>query len=127
MIGEISFKCLIFWQYCILTPSQMFDWILNMPLLPVKNKGKIILYEKLKNLRPLFMDGVQLAQAYRATPRRQFTFYHSVPRSSWYSFDQPQNDKKAELTFELPNGFELGTPVLGIQHTNHYDNWEDIC
>ena len=24
-----------------------------------------------------------------ATSRRQFTFYHSVPRNSWYSFHQP--------------------------------------
>ena len=40
------------------------------------------------------MDEVQLAQAYRATTRRQFTFYHSVPRSSWYSLNQPQNDKR---------------------------------
>ena len=30
------------------------------------------------NLQPLFMDGVQLCQGYRATSRRQFTFYHSV-------------------------------------------------
>ena len=25
------------------------------------------------------MEGVQLSQGYRATSRRQFTFYHSVP------------------------------------------------
>ena len=35
-----------------------------------------------KTLWPLFMDGVQLSQSYRATTRRQFT------RSSWYSFNQ---------------------------------------
>ena len=29
-----------------------------------------------KTLRPLFIDGVQLPQGYRATMRRQFTFYH---------------------------------------------------
>ena len=29
-----------------------------------------------KTLWPLFMDGVQLPQGYRATTRRQFTFYH---------------------------------------------------
>ena len=32
--------------------------------------------EKKKALWPLFMDGVQLPQGYRATTRRQFTFYH---------------------------------------------------
>ena len=26
--------------------------------------------------------------------RRQFTFYHSVPRNSWYSFYQPQKDER---------------------------------
>ena len=29
-----------------------------------------------------------------ATSRRQFTFYHSVPRNSWYSFYQPQKDER---------------------------------
>ena len=33
---------------------------------------------------PLFMDRVQLPKVYRATTRRQFTFYHSVPKNSWY-------------------------------------------
>ena len=28
-----------------------------------------------------------------ATSRRQFTFYHSVPRNSWNSFYQPQKDR----------------------------------
>ena len=31
---------------------------------------------KKKTLRPLFMAGVQLCQDYRATTRRQLTFYH---------------------------------------------------
>ena len=35
------------------------------------------------------MDGVQLSQGYRAIARRQFTFYHYSPRSSWYSLGQP--------------------------------------
>ena len=33
-----------------------------------------------------------LSQGYRATMKRQFTFYHLVPRSSWYSIDQPKMD-----------------------------------
>ena len=56
----------------------MFDWILNMPLLPVKNK-EIILYEKLKTLWSLFMDGIQLSQGYRATLKRQFYFLPLIP------------------------------------------------
>ena len=40
-----------------------------------------------KTIWPLFMDGVQLSQGYKVTMRKQFTFYHSVPRSFWYSID----------------------------------------
>ena len=36
--------------------------------------------EKLLTLWPLFMDGAKLPEDYRATTRRQFPFYHSVPR-----------------------------------------------
>ena len=36
--------------------------------------------KKTLTLWPLFMDGVQLSQGCRATTRRQFPFYHSVPR-----------------------------------------------
>ena len=43
---------------------------------------------------PLFIDGVQLSQGYRATTRRGFTFYHSVPRSSWYPFNRPRKDER---------------------------------
>ena len=47
-----------------------------------------------KDLSPLFIDGVQLSQSYRTTTRRQFTFYHLVPRISWYSFDRPRKDAR---------------------------------
>ena len=47
-----------------------------------------------KALWPLFMDRVQLPKVYRATTRRQFIFYHSVPKNSWYPFDQPQKDRR---------------------------------
>ena len=33
------------------------------------------------------MDVVQLSQGYRATKKRQFTFYRTLPRSSWYLFN----------------------------------------
>ena len=45
----------------------------------------IVMYNKehlKKTLWPFLINGVQLSQGYRATTRRQFTFYHSVPRSS---------------------------------------------
>ena len=58
----------------------MFDWVLNLSLLCVKNKKLVILHEKLKTLQLFFMDGVHLSQGYRTTARRQFTFYHSESR-----------------------------------------------
>ena len=63
----------------------MFNWVLNTPLLPAKVKETNDL-KKLKTLWPLFMNGVQLSQDYRAITRRQFTFYHSVPRCAWYPY-----------------------------------------
>ena len=35
----------------------------------------------------------------RATMRRQFTFYHSVPRNSWYSFNRPRKDERLSQTW----------------------------
>ena len=51
-----------------------------------------------------------------ATSRRQFTFYHSNPRSSWYSFYWPwiSGGWKVESTLEPPSGFEHRTPGLAL-------------
>ena len=37
-----------------------------------------------------------------ATSRRQFTFYHSVPRNSWYSFYQPRKDERLNRPWSHP-------------------------
>ena len=37
-----------------------------------------------------------------ATSRRQFTFYHSVPRNSWYSFYQPRKDERLSRRWSHP-------------------------
>ena len=47
-----------------------------------------------KTLWPLFMDRAQLPKVCRASTWRQFTFYHSLPRNSWYPFDQPYKDER---------------------------------
>ena len=57
----------------------VFHFMLNIPFLK-------------KNMA-FFMDGVQLSQGYRATMRKQFTFWHLLTRSLWYSTDRPPNDK----------------------------------
>ena len=38
----------------------------------------------------------------RATSRRQCTFYHEVPRSSWYSFYQPRKDERLSWPWRHP-------------------------
>ena len=37
-----------------------------------------------------------------ATLRRHFTFYHSVPRNSWYSFYRPQKDERLSQPWSHP-------------------------
>ena len=56
------------------------------------------------------MDRVQLSQECRATTRRQFAFYHKVPQSSWYPFDQPQKDERLSRPWCHPVLLNLGTP-----------------
>ena len=53
-------------------------------------------------MAPFFMDGVQLPQGYTATSRRQFTFYHSVPRNFWYSFYRPRKDERLGQPWSHP-------------------------
>ena len=38
----------------------------------------------------------------RATWRRQFTFYHKVPRNPWYSFHRPRKDERLSRTWSYP-------------------------
>ena len=37
-----------------------------------------------------------------ATSRRQLTFYHSVPRNSWYSFYRPRKDERLSRPWSHP-------------------------
>ena len=76
------------------------------------------------------MDVVQLSKGYRATKRRQFTFYHSVPRSSWYSFNRSRKDERMSLSWSYPVVFNprlldwksiaLITTIIGkyVQYVN---------
>ena len=54
------------------------------------------------------MDGVQLSKGYQATLRRQFTFYHSVPKISWYSFNQLWEDERLSQFWGHPVVLNLG-------------------
>ena len=70
----------------------------------------------LSTLVPLPMDGVQQSQGNRATMTRQFTFYHSVPRSFWCSFDGHRKDERLSRPWRysvvLTHGLWIGNPVL---------------
>ena len=84
----------LFWVFLKCTVvSDIYEHVLlkkagQLEKLVENKKNKKCLQQKLKSLCSLFMDEVQLSQVYRATMRRQFTFYQSVPWSSWYSFNQ---------------------------------------
>ena len=57
-----------------------------------------IIFHLTKNLKkklygPFFRMGFNCPKA-RATSRRQFTFYHSVPKNSQYSFYRPWKDER---------------------------------
>ena len=69
-----------------------------------------------KTLWPLFMDGVQLPQCYRATTRRRFTFCHLVPRNSWCSFDRPRKDERLSQSWSHP--VVLNKELLGWESSN---------
>ena len=45
-----------------------------------------------------------------ATSRRQFTFYHSVPRNSWYSFYRPRKDERLSQPWSHPVVLITGLP-----------------
>ena len=65
------------------------------------------------------MDGVQLYQGYRATKRKQFTFYHEVPRKSWYSLDRPRKDERLSQIWSHPickqtNTYYITGPKLAM-------------
>ena len=44
----------------------------------------------------------------RATLRRQFTFYHEVPRNFWYSFYWPQKDERLSWPWTHPVVLKMG-------------------
>ena len=63
----------------------MYICFLSITKLFISNKTQLAIKHKKKKL------GVSLR---RATSRRQFNFYHQVPRDSWYLSYQPQKDEQ---------------------------------
>ena len=52
-----------------------------------------------------------------ATSRRQFTFYHSVPRNSWYSFYRPRKDKRLSRPWSHPVVLSTGPLIENPEAT----------
>ena len=59
-----------------------------------------------------------------ATSRRQFTFYHSVPRKSWYSFYRPRKDERLSRPWS-----HLNLSVLVTYHKvlQCWKTWGLLC
>ena len=78
---------------------------LGMALSSVLNKSKSAITSlfniKKKNYGPFLWMGFNCLRA-TATSRRQFTFYHSVPRKSWYSFYRPRKDERLSRPWSHP-------------------------
>ena len=55
-----------------------------------------------------FYGWFQLPEGYRATMRRLFTFYNSVPRVSWYSFGWPWKDERLSRSWSHPVVLDTG-------------------
>ena len=77
-----------FMTFFIITFFYLFGTVLFTSCLLYFYPWKYFIKLKKNHYGPFSVDGVQLSQGYRATTRRQFTFYHSFPRNSWYSFDR---------------------------------------
>ena len=70
----------------------------------MNHTNKVILvlsYFKKKLYGPFLWMGFNCLKA-TATSRRQFTFYHSVPRNSWYSFYRPWKDERLRRPWSHP-------------------------
>ena len=77
--------------------TARISWIIQVSLTESKNVTKVWFKEKkplkTKLYGPFLWIRFNCLKA-TATSRRQFTFYHSVPRNSWYSFYRPQKDER---------------------------------
>ena len=55
------------------------------------------------------------------TSRRQYTFYHKVPRYSWYSFYQPRKDERLSQPSSHPVVLNTG-PLDSNLYSNFFQN-----
>ena len=101
-------------KVCKIPPRLPCWWIILIFFGNQTRQGETVMFSlKLlllkKTLRLLFMDGVQLSQGYRASARRQFTFYYSAPWTSRYLFNQPCMDERLSWLWIHPAVLNLGS------------------
>ena len=72
-----------------------------------KNDWFELLWKKTWTLWPLFRDGFYCLKCNSVTSR-QSTFYHSVFKISWYSFNRHGEDEKMSQSLSHPLGLNLG-------------------
>ena len=73
----------------------------------VKKSSPRWLQIKKKLYGPFLRIGFSCLKA-TATSRRQFTFYHSIPRNSWYSFYRPWKDERLSRPWSHPMVLNTG-------------------
>ena len=86
-------------------PSEMFERVLNT-LLNTSTLSNLHLYY----FRVFWVHSttVQYILKTRATSRRQFTFYHHVPKNSCYSFYRPRKDERLSRSWSHPMVLNTG-------------------
>ena len=62
-----------------------------------------------------------------ATSRRQFTFYHSVPRNSWYSFYRPRKNERLSRSWSHKSllSFDFSPPHLYVNLKKQTETWKN--
>ena len=81
----------------------MFDWVLNTPLLPVKNKEtNYLIWKKLKLYSSFLLIGFNCIKATEPLRGDSLFFYPSVPRSSWYLISQFRKNKRLRWPWSHP-------------------------
>ena len=92
------------------------------PIIKIKLKKK-------KLYGPFLWMGFNCLKA-RATSRRQFTFYHSVPRNVWYSFYQPRKDERLSRPWSHLTEYnffdEVDTPRKGVENRVKREFFKDL-
>ena len=102
--------------------------VLYVPLVGKKNK---ILKTLKKLCGPFLWMGFNCLKA-TATSRRQFTFYHSVPSNSWYSFYRPWKDERLSRPWSHPVVLNTGlldweSSALTTRPLLHKQRHQDNC